>query len=44
MDKVLQEGGKGQGFFDFDIAQYYRQNQNDDDEDGIQPGTYSLWY
>ena len=36
---------EAQGFFDFDIEQYYRQNQNDDDnKEGIQPARHSTWY
>ena len=37
--------GGGQGFFDFNITQYYHQNQNDnDDKEGIQPARHSTRY
>ena len=36
---------RGQGFFDYNIAQYYHQNQNDDDDiEDIQPAGHSTWY
>eukprot|EP00268_Persea_americana_P042874 TRINITY_DN4296_c0_g1_i17.p1 TRINITY_DN4296_c0_g1~~TRINITY_DN4296_c0_g1_i17.p1 ORF type:complete len:176 (+),score=27.78 TRINITY_DN4296_c0_g1_i17:2948-3475(+) len=31
----------GQGFFHFDIAQYYRQNQNDEDNEDVEPTRHS---
>ena len=45
----LSNYGKGpprgeQGFFDFDVEQYYRQNQNDNNEESIQPVRHSTWY
>ena len=33
----------GQGFFHFDVAQYYRQSQNNDEDEDLEPARHSTW-
>ena len=33
----------GQGFFHFDVAQYYRQSQNNDEDEDPEPTRHSTW-
>ena len=33
----------GQGFFHFDVAQYYRQSQNNDEDEDPEPARHSTW-